>query len=57
MRAAVFYGREDLRLEDVPEPMPGLGDVKLRVQYNGICGSDLHDTTRSDDDAAPIRIR
>jgi (R,R)-butanediol dehydrogenase/meso-butanediol dehydrogenase/diacetyl reductase len=54
MRAAVFYGRQDLRLEDVPDPTPGPGDVKLRVQFNGICGSDLHEyydgpiTTRRD---------
>jgi (R,R)-butanediol dehydrogenase/meso-butanediol dehydrogenase/diacetyl reductase len=43
MRAAVFHGRCDLRLEDVPEPEPAPGDVKLRVHYNGICGSDLHE--------------
>lgn len=43
MRAAVFYGREDLRLEQVPEPRPGPGDVKLRILFNGICGSDLHE--------------
>jgi (R,R)-butanediol dehydrogenase/meso-butanediol dehydrogenase/diacetyl reductase len=43
MRAAVFYGREDLRLEQVPEPQPGPGDVKLRILFNGICGSDLHE--------------
>ena len=43
MRAAVFHGREDLRLEDVPEPQPAAGEVKLRVLYNGICGSDLHE--------------
>jgi (R,R)-butanediol dehydrogenase/meso-butanediol dehydrogenase/diacetyl reductase len=43
MRAAVFHGRCDLRLEDVPEPEPGPGDVKLRVHFNGICGSDLHE--------------
>ena len=24
-----------------PEPQPGPGEVKLRVLYNGICGSDL----------------
>jgi len=41
MRAAVYHGREDVRLESVPEPQPGPGDVKLRVRYNGICGSDL----------------
>ena len=43
MRAAVFHGRCDLRLEDVPEPSTGAGEVKLRVLYNGICGSDLHE--------------
>ena len=43
MRAAVYYGREDLRIEDVPEPTVGPGDVKLRVHYNGICGSDIHE--------------
>ncbi|HEU4624057.1 MAG TPA: alcohol dehydrogenase catalytic domain-containing protein [Steroidobacteraceae bacterium] len=43
MRAAVFHGRSDLRLEDVPEPAAGPGEVKLRVLYNGICGSDLHE--------------
>jgi (R,R)-butanediol dehydrogenase / meso-butanediol dehydrogenase / diacetyl reductase len=43
MRAAVFYGPRDLRLESVAEPEPGPGDVKLRVIYNGICGSDLHE--------------
>jgi (R,R)-butanediol dehydrogenase/meso-butanediol dehydrogenase/diacetyl reductase len=41
MRAALYFGREDLRLMSVPEPEPGPGEVKLRVQYNGICGSDL----------------
>ena len=43
MRAALYYGREDLRLEDVAEPETGPGDVKLRVLYAGICGSDLHE--------------
>ena len=43
MRAAVFHGRCDLRVEDVPAPEPGPGGVKLRVNFNGICGSDLHE--------------
>jgi (R,R)-butanediol dehydrogenase / meso-butanediol dehydrogenase / diacetyl reductase len=41
VRAALYYGRQDLRLLSVPEPEPGPGEVKLRVHYNGICGSDL----------------
>src|SRR5437870_3917303 len=53
MRAALYYGRQDLRLTSVPEPEPGPGELKLRVRYNGMCGSDLHEyydgpiTTRS----------
>jgi (R,R)-butanediol dehydrogenase/meso-butanediol dehydrogenase/diacetyl reductase len=43
MRAARLHGREDLRLEDVPEPSAGAGDVKLRVLYAGICGTDIHE--------------
>jgi len=43
MRAALYYGRRDLRLETAPEPNAGAGEVKLRVLYNGICGSDLHE--------------
>ncbi len=41
MRAHVYHGNQDLRMESVAEPMAGAGDVKLRVIYNGICGSDL----------------
>jgi (R,R)-butanediol dehydrogenase/meso-butanediol dehydrogenase/diacetyl reductase len=43
MRAVLYYGREDVRIEDIPEPSPKTGEVKLRVLYNGICGSDLHE--------------
>lgn len=31
-----------LWLEDVPEPQPGINDVKVRVLMTGICGTDLH---------------
>jgi (R,R)-butanediol dehydrogenase/meso-butanediol dehydrogenase/diacetyl reductase len=43
MRAAVYYAPGDVRIEDVPEPHVGPGEVKVRVAYNGICGSDLHE--------------
>lgn len=42
MRAVRFHGKEDLRVEDVDDPSPGPGEVKLRNAFNGICGSDLH---------------
>jgi threonine 3-dehydrogenase len=31
-----------LWLEDVPEPLVGINDVKIRVLMTGICGTDLH---------------
>lgn len=43
MRSAICYGPHDVRIEDVPEPEAGPGQVKLRVAHNGVCGSDLHE--------------
>ena len=43
MKAAVYYGIRDIRVEDVAEPQPGPNEVKVKVKYCGICGSDLHE--------------
>ena len=37
----VAYGRGDLRVEEVPDPEPGPGEVLIRLEWGGICGSDL----------------
>ncbi|AZD67469.1 (R,R)-butanediol dehydrogenase / meso-butanediol dehydrogenase / diacetyl reductase [Pseudomonas chlororaphis] len=43
MRAIRFYGKGDLRFEEVAEPAPPpAGFVRLAVRAAGICGSDLH---------------
>lgn len=42
MKAAVFYGARDIRVEEVEKPNLEDGDVLLRVKACGICGSDLH---------------
>ncbi|MBU7019927.1 MAG: alcohol dehydrogenase catalytic domain-containing protein [Theionarchaea archaeon] len=41
MKAAVFYGKKDVRVEDVDDPSPGPGEVLLRPLYCGICGTDV----------------
>jgi (R,R)-butanediol dehydrogenase/meso-butanediol dehydrogenase/diacetyl reductase len=43
MQAALWYGRNDVRIEEVPEPTAGEHEVKIRVKWCGICGSDLHE--------------
>lgn len=43
MRAAVYYGPRDIRVEDdVPTPAPGPNQIVVEVRACGICGSDLH---------------
>jgi threonine dehydrogenase-like Zn-dependent dehydrogenase len=41
MRAAVYHGRREIRIEEVPEPgPPGPGEVLLAVSRAAICGTD-----------------
>jgi threonine dehydrogenase-like Zn-dependent dehydrogenase len=41
MRAAVLHGPGDVRVEEVPTPAPGPGELLLRVARCGVCGSDV----------------
>lgn len=44
MRAAVWHARNDIRIEEVPEPgAPGPGEVIIRIGACGICGTDLEE--------------
>ena len=36
MRAAVLYGAEDVRMEEVPTPVPGPGEVLARVDVASV---------------------
>jgi 2-desacetyl-2-hydroxyethyl bacteriochlorophyllide A dehydrogenase len=42
MRAVVLAGPGQISVEQVPDPVPGPGDVVLSVGGCGICGTDLH---------------
>ena len=44
MKGVMKYqdGPGHVELRDIPEPTPGPGQIKIRVEYAGICGSDLH---------------
>lgn len=43
MKAARWYKPKDIRVETVEEPVISQGKVKIKVQWTGICGSDLHE--------------
>lgn len=42
MISAFCTAPKQIELRDVPKPVPGHGDVVLRVRRCGVCGSDLH---------------
>lgn len=42
MKAAVFNGPGEISIEERPLPRPGPGEAVVRVEYCGICGSDIH---------------
>ncbi|SHI26028.1 2,3-butanediol dehydrogenase [Clostridium intestinale] len=43
MKAALWYGVKDVRVEEIEEPKVLEGTVKVKVKWCGICGSDLHE--------------
>ena len=42
MRATVFYGTNNISVEEIPRPCAGVGEAVLRVTLTTICGTDLH---------------
>ncbi|WP_425049835.1 alcohol dehydrogenase catalytic domain-containing protein [Psychromarinibacter sp. S121] len=42
MKAIVYRGTSRMEWSDVPAPIPGAGEVLLKVEACGICGSDMH---------------
>jgi len=41
MRTAVWYNNRDIRIEDVARPVPGPGEMLVKIIACGICGSDI----------------
>ncbi len=56
MRAALYYGPGDVRIETVPDPAPGPGEVLIRPLHNGLCGTDLHQFFDGPMSPAPLPI-
>jgi L-iditol 2-dehydrogenase len=41
MRVAMYYNNADIRIEEVPTPRIGPGELLVRIEASGICGSDV----------------
>jgi propanol-preferring alcohol dehydrogenase len=42
MKAVRLYEGPEIRVEDVPEPEAGAGQIRVAIQAAGVCGTDLH---------------
>jgi len=42
MKASVYYGKNDIRFEDLPVPEIEDGDILLKMKSCGLCGTDIH---------------
>ncbi|HEU5240057.1 MAG TPA: alcohol dehydrogenase catalytic domain-containing protein, partial [Pyrinomonadaceae bacterium] len=42
MKATVFHGKNEIRVDEVERPRAGVGEAVIRVTLTTICGTDLH---------------
>ncbi|GAI87038.1 unnamed protein product, partial [marine sediment metagenome] len=54
MRVAMWYSNRDVRVEEMPVPQIGSGELLVRVEASGICGSDVMEWYRLD--RAPLTL-
>ncbi|MBW1806252.1 MAG: alcohol dehydrogenase, partial [Deltaproteobacteria bacterium] len=48
MRVLMYYSNKDVRLEEMPVPEIGPGELLMKVIASGICGSDVMEWYRRD---------
>lgn len=41
MRVAMYYNNRDVRLEEIPKPVIGPGELLVKVMSSGVCGTDV----------------
>ncbi len=41
MKAGVYYGKQDIRIKELPMPVAGPGQMVVKIDYVGICGTDV----------------
>lgn len=42
MKSAIFYGKNDIRIEEVEKEKITNDEVRIKVEYCGVCGTDVH---------------
>lgn len=56
MQAAVYHGKENIQVQDWPDPELSSGEILVKVRYAGICGSDMMIYSGKHPRAVPPRV-
>lgn len=56
MQAAVYHGKENIQVQDWPDPELASGEILVRVRYAGICGTDMMIYSGKHPRAVPPRV-
>ena len=56
MKAAIFYGPRDVRVEDAPKPKARKGEILVRVLRCAVCGTDKRIYTHGQKNVVPPAI-
>lgn len=56
MKAAIYYGPRDIRLEEIEKPRAGEDGIVVKVRAAGICGGDLHAYRKAPIDRPPGKL-
>ena len=56
MKAAVMVGSGKVEVQDVPEPKTKPEQIKVKIAYCGICGSELHAFQAEYQPASPLSV-
>lgn len=42
MKAVVYEAPRKFKIKEIPTPDPGAGEVRIKIELSGVCGTDLH---------------
>src|ERR1035437_4252824 len=57
MKAVVYSAPEIFTIREVPDPVPARGEVVIRSTLAGVCGTDLHIHSRSEEHTSELQSR
>ncbi|MDO5397680.1 MAG: hypothetical protein Q4G33_07100 [bacterium] len=56
MKSAIYYGKENVKVCDIPTPSVGENDILIKNIYSSICGTDVAVFTQGENTGHKIKV-